>query len=106
MQQIGQRIETPEGVFFELDYSGEGMIFKDEEAFLNHPDAICYIPEAEAIDYNGWRIPETASVGYTHNDLLLLCEGDEELCHELFYELEWTCPTTLLCEWGSINEPD
>ena len=35
MIEIGNRIETPEGVFYELEYGGEGNIYKNEDAFLN-----------------------------------------------------------------------
>lgn len=38
MIEIGNRIETPEGVFYELEYGGEGNIYKNEDAFLNRPD--------------------------------------------------------------------
>ena len=34
MIEIGNRIETPEGVFYELEYGGEGNIYKNEDAFL------------------------------------------------------------------------
>ena len=44
MIEIGNRIETPEGVFYELEYGGEGNIYKNEDAFLNRPDEVCYIP--------------------------------------------------------------
>ena len=27
------------------EYYRQGWIFKDEEAFLNRPDAVCYVPE-------------------------------------------------------------
>ena len=32
MIEIGNRIETPEGVFYELEYGGEGNIYKNEDA--------------------------------------------------------------------------
>lgn len=38
---------------------------------------------------------------FTHNSLLALCKGNEEVCQDLFYSLEWTYPTTLLEEWDS-----
>ena len=43
-----------------------GYIFKDEAAFLSHPDQVCYVPE----------LSDTA---YTRNDLLALCDGQEKL---------------------------
>ena len=34
MIEIGNRIETPEGVFYELEYGVERNIYKTEYAFL------------------------------------------------------------------------
>lgn len=98
MIAIGQKVETPEGVFYELDYNGEGCIYKNEDAFLNHPDEVCYVPEYAAEDHEGRRVPQTGDC-YTRNSLLALCNGNEEVCNDLFYSLEWTYPTTLLEEW-------
>ena len=96
MIEIGNRIETPEGVFYELEYGGEGNIYKNEDAFLNRPDEVCYIPEYAAEDHEGWHMPESSDGCFTHNSLLALCKGNEEVCQDLFYSLEWTYPTTLL----------
>ena len=101
MIEIGNRIETPEGVFYELEYGGEGNIYKNEDAFLNRPDEVCYIPEYAAEDHEGWHMPESSDGCFTHNSLLALCKGNEEVCQDLFYSLEWTYPTTLLEEWDS-----
>ncbi len=56
MIEIGNRIETPEGVFYELEYGGEGNIYKNEDAFLNRPDEVCYVPEYAAEDREDWRV--------------------------------------------------
>lgn len=101
MIEIGNRIETPEGVFYELEYGGEGNIYKNEDAFLNRPDEVCYIPEYAAEDREDWRVPESSDGCFTHNSLLALCKGNAEVCQDLFYSLEWTYPTTLLEEWDS-----
>ena len=98
---IGNRIETPEGVFYELEYGGEGNIYKNEDAFLNRPDEVCYVPEYAAEDREDWRVSESSDGCFTHNSLLALCKGNEEVCQDLFYSLEWTYPTTLLEEWDS-----
>lgn len=60
---------------------GEGLVFKDEDAFLNHMDKPCYIPEL------------SDSV-YTHRDLLSLFNGQEEFAKVCFYELDWEHPET------------
>ena len=101
MIEIGNRIETPEGVFYELEYGGEGNIYKNEDAFLNRPDEVCYVPEYAAEDREDWRVSESSDGCFTHNSLLALCKGNEEVCQDLFYSLEWTYPTTLLEEWDS-----
>ena len=58
MIEIGNRIETPEGVFYELEYGGEGNIYKNEDAFLNRPDEVCYVPEYAAEDLSLIHISE------------------------------------------------
>lgn len=98
MIEIGKRIKTSEGVSYELEYGGEGYIYKNEDAFLNRPDAVCYIPEYAADGCEGWRVPQNEDC-FTHNSLLALCKGNEEVCRDLFYSLEWTYPSTLLEEW-------
>lgn len=98
MITIGQRIETSDGIFYELESNGEGNIYKNEDAFLKRPDEVCYIPEHAAEDHEGWQIPENEDC-FTHNSLLRLCKESEEICCNLFYSLEWTFPSTLLDEW-------
>ena len=55
-------------------YYRQGMIFKDEEAFLLHPDQICYVPEL-------------SDATYTHQDFLNLCNGQEKFAKECFYDI-------------------
>ena len=100
MIEIGKKIETREGIFYELEYNGEGNIYKNEDAFLNRPDEVCYVPEYAAEGHKDWRVPQNENC-FTHNSLLALCKGNEEVCQDLFYSLEWTYPATLLDEWDS-----
>lgn len=58
---------------------GQGYIFKDEDAFLNRPDDVCYIAELS---------DET----YTKNDILSICKGNEEIASEVFYNIDWQSP--------------
>lgn len=38
--------ETDEAeAVIDREYYRQGFIFKDEEAFLNFPDKVCYVPE-------------------------------------------------------------
>lgn len=46
------------------DYYRQGWIFKDEDAFQNRPDDVCYIPEL-------------SDEKYTRNDILKILAGDE-----------------------------
>ena len=80
---------------------GKETVYKNEDAFLNRPDEVCYVPEYAAEDREDWRVSESSDGCFTHNSLLALCKGNEEVCQDLFYSLEWTYPTTLLEEWDS-----
>lgn len=51
------------------DYYRQGWIFKDEDAFQNRPDDVCYIPEL-------------SDEKYTRNDILKILAGDEELAKQ------------------------
>ena len=102
MTEIGKKIETPQGIFYELEHNGEGNIYKNEDAFLNRPDEVCYVPEYAAEGRDNWLVPQTGDC-YTHNSLLALCRGNEEVCRDLFYNLNWTYPSTLLNEWDSYG---
>ncbi len=64
--------------------------FKDEDAFLNHPNEVCYIPEL-------------SDATYTRNDFLDLFNGQEEFAEACFYGLDWQHPETWLDE-AMINE--
>lgn len=102
----GQRIETPEGVFYKLENNGVGNIYKNGDAYVNRPDEVCYVPEYAAKGRKDGKVPENKSNCYTHKDLLALCGGNEEMCDELFYELEWTFPKTKLEEWDIYGNDD
>ena len=58
---------------------GQGYIFKDEDAFLNRPDDVCYIAELS---------DET----YTRNDIVSICKGNEEIATEVFNNVDWQSP--------------
>ena len=49
---------------------GQGYIFKDEDAFLNRPDDVCY----------------------TKNDIVSICKGNEEIASEVFNNVDWQSP--------------
>lgn len=73
------------------DYYRQGWIFKDEDAFQNRPDDVCYIPEL-------------SDEKYTRNDILKILAGDEELAETMFEELDWQNPESLLEDWKANSE--
>jgi hypothetical protein len=75
------------------DYYVQGYIYKDEEAFENRPNDVCYVPE----------LSDTL---YTRNDFLDLCDGNEDYAKELFLTVDWQHPETLLEEWYVNEEID
>ena len=83
-QQVGRGI-------IDRDYYRQGWIFKDEDAFQNRPDDVCYIPEL-------------SDEKYTRNDILKIFAGDEELAETMFEELDWQHPESLLEDWKANGE--
>lgn len=68
------------------EWFSQGWIFKDEEAYINDKDKPCYVPELSDEIYTG-------------NDFLRLCKGQEDFADELFEEVDWQCPESLMCDW-------
>lgn len=56
---------------------------------LARMDEICYMPE---------NVDFSAPLGYTHNDLLKLVNNNEKLASQLFFDLDWQHPSTLIDE--------
>lgn len=83
--------EDGKGEIIDRDYYRQGWIFKDEDAFQNRPDDVCYIPEF-------------SDEKYTRNDILKLLAGGEELAEIMFEELDWQHPETLLEDWKINGE--
>ena len=73
------------------EFFRQGWIFKDWEAFKNHSEAPCYIPEL-------------SDKVYTANDFLYLCNGQKELAEQLFDGVDWQHPESLVEEWMRNNE--
>lgn len=74
-------------------YYRQGWIFKDEEAFRLHPERVCYVPEL-------------SDEGYTWQDFLAMCNGQEELAEFLFEMVDWQSPETLKSELLATYEID
>jgi|GEM_PF-476983 len=71
--------DVPEVI--EREFYGQGMIFKDEEAYTYHCDKPCYIPE----------LSDTV---YTRQDFIHLCGGRWDLAWECFNAVDWQHPET------------
>ena len=75
------------------NYYRQGWIFKDEEAYLHHPQQVCYVPEL-------------SDPAYTREDFMGLCNEQVEFADECFYAVDWQHPETwveeqyLEDEWG------
>ena len=67
------------------------MIFKDEDAYKNHKDKPCYVPELSDSVYTG-------------NDFLEMCNCQEDLADELFEGVDWQHPESLKEDWFVNNE--
>ena len=70
----------------------EGMQpgFKNYLNYKLHPDEVCYIPEH-------WDMKEDGS-GYAANDILKLCNDDQDLADMVFSLCDWQHPSTVLSE--------
>lgn len=98
---------------YEQDYYGEGCdgyVYKDEDAFLNHPDEICYIAEHAFDDIEGdyMTVEEAKTEGETHKtiveqcmdmwgeDYMLTDEQIDYLAEDVFHLADWACIATYL----------
>ena len=77
--------------------SAQGLVYKDEAAFEKREGA-CYIPEwgfdpEGAVPPGGFLLEECET--YTYDDILRVCEGNEEAAKQVFAGLEWQYPETL-----------
>ena len=91
------QVGTPE----EKAWFSQGTIYKNWEAYDKDPSEVCYIPEL--ICY----IPEMSDTKYTREDFVRLCGGNEELAREIFLEVDWQHPESLIEEWkvnGELGE--
>ena len=105
---------------YEGDYSGEGYIYKDYDAFENHPDEICYLAEG-AFDEKGeyadfLTVEEAKAKGETYKtivgqcmdmwgeDYMLTDEQAEYFAKDVFGLAEWACIQTYLTENFAIED--
>lgn len=113
---------------YEGDYNGEGFVYKDEDAFLNHPDELCYIPETAfpendeeedfetTPEYTYVLVEKALEIGETHKtiveqcmdmwgeDYMLTDEQAEYFAKDVFGLAEWACIQTYLVENFTIED--
>lgn len=105
---IGQKTVIGDDVMFTPGYYDDGCsfgtIFKDERAFYEQPNEVCYIPEATFSEAEPVGVDLFCVEGYTRRDLEGLVEGevDEEgepiSVEDFFHSLLCACPETYLAE--------
>ena len=77
---IGNKAETIQREFY-----GQGMIYKNNEAYDSSLDIVCYIPEQ-------------SDSKYTHRDFLAMCNEQEEIAQVVFDSVDWQHPETYVDE--------
>lgn len=82
----GQAIELIERAYYR-----QGMIYKNTEAYIKNPDAVCYIPEL-------------SDSKYTHRNFLAMCNEQEEISEEVFEAVDWKHPETYIQEQLAAEE--
>ena len=111
-----------ENGFVEKDYSAQGIIFKDYDAF-EKKEGICYIPELTGDFVESYPTPEgyqrnergiykTNEKGeiiefiefattYSYQDFVEELGGNEVLAEVLFDLVDWQHPSSLIdCDWS------
>ena len=108
----GAKIEHNGKTCYQQGWNGEGYVFKDEQAFLNNTDDICYIPEhafddAKEVEIEGETYYEIERENaYTRKDLEELIKGVEDYegnpwdIETFFSMLMWEFPETRISESG------
>ena len=92
-EDIGICELSPDGKVIRLgkEFYRQGEIFKSQDAYQNHPNAPCYVPEL------------SDSV-YTAEGFCRICKGQKAFADELFKALDWQHPEALLEEWIQNGE--
>lgn len=111
---IGQKIVHEGKTLYAPEYYDDGLtdgfFYKDEKAFNEDRNAVCYIPEAYFDDelptviIDDVAFFDIESYGYTRDSLERLLEGEEDdegnpiSVNSFFCGLLWACPETYLNE--------
>lgn len=87
MIKVGKYVQPHNGKpeIIEREWYEQGYFFKDEDAFLNYEDKVCYISEFD-------------DTKYTRKDILKVCDNQYELAKQCFYGLSWESPCTWILD--------
>lgn len=120
----GWKLVTPDETYYFGEYGqfgcycNSGVVYKDDEAFESG-NGVCYVPEYgfENANENPFEFeikeciaseitdnPYVAIQGYTRQDFIELCDGNEGLARELYDHVDWQHPETLWNEWLEDEE--
>lgn len=120
----GWKMETPNETYYFGEYGrfgcyqNDGVVYKDDNAFETG-EGVCYVPEFgfENADENPFEFCEKEAIasvvennnyvaiqGYTRQDFIELCNGDEKWAKELYDHVDWQLPETLWDEWLEDEE--
>lgn len=95
----------------ELEFYGQGLIYKNTDAYEKQSEEICYVPEYGADDFgnitHGYTFRDFQRIAseYVENNvdvqIYLNSEGysEEVIADELFSSVDWQSPETLVSEW-------
>ena len=114
-EKIGEKRIINGETYYCQGCSGEGYVFKDEDAFCNRPNDVCYIPEyafsdLESIEIEGKDFYKGEELDvFTRHELekMLVTDDGEPYKDEdedyvsveyFFNSLTWTYPFTWLME--------
>ena len=101
------------------EHNGDGYIYKNEDAFANNPDEVCYIPEA-GFGYDTYKefisLDEAEKLGETRNtiteqisngykeDYMLTDEQVDCCTKSVFHDLDWSCVSSYITESSWIED--
>lgn len=94
----------------EKEYSGNGYIYKNYEAFQNKSKEVCYVSELDDdfMGYNvGWRYKDFLGLAKNfikyNEDVQEYCNSNKITAHDMavniFESVDWQDPATLVNEW-------
>ena len=107
METLGKIL--PDGTI-EKEYSGNGFIYKNPDAFYNSPNEICYVSELDKDNIEegvGWtykQILELAQKFIKENKEIKKYCGESgttarQIAENIFDECSWESPATIIDQW-------